>query len=89
MSFHGGRTTACAGVPATVRRISVICGTSIGVCSVSTTTKSKPAQPSASAVEGEPLESQVPTGVRPDAIARLNWLTGRSMVSSEGSWGFS
>ena len=26
MSFHGGRTIACAGVPATVRRISIICG---------------------------------------------------------------
>ena len=52
---------------------------SIGVCSVSTTRKSKPAQPIASAVEGAPLASQQPTGVLPDAIARLKWLTGRSI----------
>ena len=83
MSFHGGRTTACAGVPAMVRSISVICGTSMGVCSVSTTTKSKPAEPIASAVAGEPLESQVPMGVLPDTMARLNRLTGRSMRSSD------
>src|SRR5262245_11690250 len=86
MSLQGGRTTACAGVPATVRRISVICGTSIGVCSVSTTTKSNPADPIASAVAGEPLESQVPIGVLPDVIARLNRLTGRSMEILGWAW---
>ena len=71
MSFHGGRTIACAGVPAIVRRSEIISATSIGTCSMSTTRKSKPAQPSASAVAGAPLMSQVPTGVGPEAIARL------------------
>ena len=71
MSFHGGRTIACAGVPAIVCRMPIICGVSIGVCSMSTTRKSKPMQPSASAVDGAELTSQAPTGVLPDAIARL------------------
>ena len=70
---------ACAGVPAIVRRMSVICGTSMGVCSESTTRKSKPTQPSASAVATDPLDSHVPIGALPAAIACLNWFTGRSM----------
>src|SRR5689334_8350351 len=78
MSFHAGRTTACAGVVATARSTSTSCGGSRGVCSVSTTRKSKPTQPSASAVIGAPLPSQVPIGV-PVVIARLNPLRGRSM----------
>ncbi len=70
---------ACAGVPAIVRRISIISGVSTGVCSMSTTRKSKPAHPSASAVDGAPLTSHAPNCVRPSLIARLNLFTGMSM----------
>src|SRR5437867_8605545 len=80
MSFHGGRTIADAGVPAIARRMSETCGGSIGVCSVSTTRKSKPALPSASAVAGAPLTSHTPYGVAPEASARLKELTGMSMI---------
>jgi hypothetical protein len=72
MSFHGGRTTAWADVPAIACRMPIICGVSIGVCSMSTTRKSKPTQPSASAVEGVAHISHAPIGVLPETIARLN-----------------
>jgi len=78
-SFHGGRTIACADVPAIVCRMPTICGVSSGVCSMSTTRKSKPMQPSASAADAAALTSHAPTGALPAAMARLNWLTGSSM----------
>jgi Ethanolamine utilization protein EutJ (predicted chaperonin) len=85
MSFHGTRVTADAGVPATVRRMSIICGVSIGTCSMSTTTKSKPAQPIASAVEVAAAISHVPYCGSRAAIACLKRLRGRSMAAPESS----
>ena len=64
--------------------MSIICAVSTGTCSMSTTRKSNPAQPSASAVDGAPLMSHAPKIVRPSRSARLNWLTGRLHAGSSG-----
>ena len=57
--------------------MSIICGVSIGVCSMSTTRKSKPTQPSASAVDGAALISHAPICGVPAAIGVLEGVSGQ------------
>ena len=56
---------------------------SIGVCSMSRTRKSKPAQPIASAFAGEPDTSHVPTAVDFDRIACLKRFFGISIAGPQ------
>jgi hypothetical protein len=62
VSFHGTRVIGNIGVPATACNMRTRLSRSSGVCSMSTTAQSKPAQPSASATNGEAAMAKVPTG---------------------------
>jgi hypothetical protein len=73
VSFHGGRTTGCAVPPTIAWSWLWTIGSSLGECSWSSSSQSKPAPARTSTVTWLERLLHRPIWDRPARMARLNW----------------